>query len=128
MEETLALRLPLFGRALGRLREALAKPEDSIVRDACIQRFEFTFEMAWKTVQAYALGEGIECMSPRDCFRAAFRLALIENDPGWMAMIEDRNRASHTYDEESAKLIYQALPNYARLLEALLRRLQSPRP
>jgi nucleotidyltransferase substrate binding protein (TIGR01987 family) len=128
MKEILARRLPLFERALRRLQEALAKPEDSIVRDACIQRFEFTFEIAWKTVRAYALGEGIECMSPRECFRTAFRLELIENDPGWMAMIEDRNRTSHTYDEESAKLIYRALPNYAGLLEALLRKLQSPRP
>ena len=127
MEGTLARRLSLFARALARLQEALTKPEDAIVRDACIQRFEFTFEMAWKTVQAYALGEGIECMSPRDCFRTAFRLGLIENDSHWMAMIEDRNRTSHTYDEESAKLIYQALPSYAVVLQGLLAKLQLPR-
>jgi len=51
MEEAYSLRLSHFERALSRLEEALAKPEDPIVRDASIQRFEFTFEMAWKALQ-----------------------------------------------------------------------------
>ena len=114
----------VFEQALRRLEEALARPEDPIVRDACIQRFEFTFEMAWKALQRYASYEGLECVSPRDCFRTGFRLGLIEKDPRWMAMVEDRNRTAHTYDEESAKSIYRALPEYARLLARLLERLK----
>ena len=55
MEEPHSTRVVFFEQALRRLEEALAKPEDPIVRDACIQRFEFTFEMAWKAVQSYAL-------------------------------------------------------------------------
>jgi nucleotidyltransferase substrate binding protein (TIGR01987 family) len=124
MAETRSLRLVLFEKAVERLEEALARQEDAIVRDACIQRFEFTFEMAWKALQAYALGEGIECNSPRDCLRAGFRLGLIGRDAQWMAMVEDRNRTSHTYDEESARTIYRALPGYARLLRALLENLK----
>jgi nucleotidyltransferase substrate binding protein (TIGR01987 family) len=108
----------LFERALGRLEEALAKPEDPIVRDACIQRFEFTFEMAWKTLQRYAVTEGVECVSPRDCFRVEFRLGLIDRDERWMGMVEDRNRTSRTYDEDSAEAIYKALGGYADLLNA----------
>ena len=76
--------------ALGRLEDGLARPEDAIVRDACIQRFEFTFEMAWRAIQSRARAEGVECVSPRDCFRAAFRLGLLGNDPRWLAMVEDR--------------------------------------
>lgn len=110
----------LLSRALGRLEEALARPEDPIVRDACIQRFEFTFEMAWKAIQRHARGEGLECLSPRECVRTAFRLGLIDNDVHWMAMLEDRNRTSHTYDEESARAIYQALAGYVPLLRGLL--------
>jgi nucleotidyltransferase substrate binding protein (TIGR01987 family) len=95
-------RISVFTQALARLDEALARPEDPIVRDASIQRFEFTFEMAWKAVQAQAMAEGIECVSPRDCFRTGFRLGLVDNDARWMAMIEDRNRTTHTYDEKAA--------------------------
>jgi nucleotidyltransferase substrate binding protein (TIGR01987 family) len=113
-----------FEQALNRLAEALARPEDAIVRDACIQRFEFTFEMAWKALQRYALAEGLECVSPRDCFRTGFRLGLIDNDARWMAMVEDRNRTAHTYDEKSAIAIYRALPAYTQLLRGLLVRLK----
>ena len=111
-------------KALDRLEEALAKPADAIVRDACIQRFEFTFEMAWKAIRSYARAEGLECASPRDCFRTGFRLRLIENHPQWMAMVEDRNRTTHTYDEDSAEAIYGALPAYARLVRELLEKLK----
>ena len=124
MGEAFSPRLVLFEKALGRLEEALSRPEDSIVRDACIQRFEFTFEMAWKAIRSCALAEGLECVSPRDCFRVGFRLALIERDAEWMAMVEDRNRTSHTYDEASAIAIYRALPGYAHLLRRLLQKLQ----
>lgn len=122
-DRQLSLRLQAFDRAVGRLLEALAKPEDPIVRDACIQRFEFTFEMAWRSLQAYARREGLECASPRECIRVGFRLRVIENDPSWLAMVEDRNRTSHTYDEDSAIAIYRALPGYAKLFQALLDRL-----
>jgi nucleotidyltransferase substrate binding protein (TIGR01987 family) len=96
MEEPHSTRVVFFEQALRRLKEGLARPEDPIVRDACIQRFEFTFEMARKAVQSFALGEGVECVSPRDCLRTAFRLGLVESDPRWMAMVEDRNRTSHS--------------------------------
>ena len=89
------LRVYQFGQALQRLQDALKLPEDSIVRDACIQRFEFTFETAWKAVQADAAAEGTECASPRDCFRTAFRMGIIDlNETSWLKMVEDRNRES----------------------------------
>ena len=57
-------RVQLLLRALERLETALARPEDDITRDACIQRFEFTFELAWKAIQRQARAEGLECVSP----------------------------------------------------------------
>ncbi|MBI2554573.1 MAG: nucleotidyltransferase substrate binding protein [Candidatus Rokubacteria bacterium] len=124
MHDPLVRRIGLLEQALDRLEEALARAEDPIVRDACIQRFEFTFEMAWRAIQRYALSEGLECVSPRDCFRTGFQLGLIDKDGRWMAMVEDRNRTSHTYDEASAREIYRALPGYAQLLRRLLERLR----
>jgi nucleotidyltransferase substrate binding protein (TIGR01987 family) len=123
-EAGVARRIAIFSQALARLEQALRVPEDAIVRDACIQRFEFTFEMAWKAIQAHAGAQGLPCVSPRDCLRTAFRLGLVEDDPGWMAMVEDRNRTTHTYDEASARAIYVALPGHARLLATLLSRLR----
>jgi nucleotidyltransferase substrate binding protein (TIGR01987 family) len=119
----LSVRVGQLARALQRLEEALARPVDPIVRDACIQRFEFTFEMAWKAIRHYATGEGLACASPRECFRTAFQLGLIANSAEWLAMLEDRNRTTQTYDEESAEAIYRALPAYAAVLRGLLARL-----
>jgi nucleotidyltransferase substrate binding protein (TIGR01987 family) len=123
MMGTVQRRITVFGQALARFDEALARPEDPIVRDACIQRFAFTFETAWKAVQAQAIAEGLECVSPRDCFRTAFRLGLVENDARWMAMVEDRNRTTHAYDEKAALEIYRSLPDYAGMMRRLLGRL-----
>ena len=119
------IRLEQFGRALSRLQEALRLPLDPVVRDACIQRFEFTFETCWKAIQADAFAEGLECTSPRDCIRMAFRLGILNvHETDWLKMVEDRNRTSHTYDEETAQEIYVSLAHYAELFEALLRALQ----
>lgn len=116
------IRLREFGRALGRLEEALALSEDAIVRDACIQRFEFTFETAWKAIQADASEEGTECTSPRDCFRMALRMGLLEvHETRWVKMVEDRNRTPHTYHEETAEEIYRSLQGYAGLFSGLLK-------
>ena len=104
-------RVELLDRALSRLEAALARPEDDILLDACVLRFEFSFELAWKAIQRHARTEGLDCASPRECFRVAFRLGLVEDDPRWMAMVEDRNRTSHTYDEATARAVYQALPD-----------------
>ncbi len=123
-EEAVARRIAMLSRALAWLEEALRVPEDPLVRDACIQRFEFTFEMAWRAIQAHARVEGLGCQSPRDCLRTAFRLGLMDDDPGWMAMVEDRNRTTHTYDEASAREIYAALSGHTRLLATLLGRLR----
>jgi nucleotidyltransferase substrate binding protein (TIGR01987 family) len=116
-------RVRLLLRALDRLEAALARPEDDITRDACIQRFELSFELARKANQLQARAEGLECVSPRECLRVAFSLGLVEDDPQWMSMVEDRNRTSHTYYETIARAVYGALPGYARLLRELGRRL-----
>jgi nucleotidyltransferase substrate binding protein (TIGR01987 family) len=123
MMGTAQRRITVFSQALARLDEALARPEDPIVRDACIQRFEFTFEMAWEAVQAQAMSEGLECVSPRDCFCTVFRLGLVENDARRMAMVEERNRTTYAYDEKAAREIYRSLPDYAGMMRRLLERL-----
>lgn len=118
-----------FERALTRLTLALAQPPTEWVRDAAIQRFEFTVELAWKAVARQALQQGLECVSPRQAFRTAFRLGWIPDDKIWLEMVEDRNVTSHTYNEAKAEELFQHLPAYQRALTELLTGLkQMPDP
>ena len=117
-------RRQALAAAISRLHEVLKEPENDISRDAAIQRFEFCFELAWKAIQQRAREEGLDCQSPKGCLRVAFKTSWIEDEPGWLAMLEDRNRTAHTYDEELAKAVYRRLSSYLPLLDALLRNLR----
>ena len=76
--EKLEQRLRSCQRALATLGEAVNMPFSVIVRDASIQRFEYSFESLWKLVKAY-LGqhEGVACNSPKHCFLEALRMGLL---------------------------------------------------
>lgn len=116
MSDKLRNLLRLLGLALSRLDHALAQPVNEFVRDSAIQRFEFTFELFWKSLKAYAEESGLEAFSPRDSLRVAFQLGLIQETGEWFRMLEDRNLTSHTYNEATAETIYSHLPTYARLI------------
>ncbi|NOU09437.1 MAG: nucleotidyltransferase [Nitrospira sp.] len=120
MSDKLRNLLRLLGLALSRLDFALAQPVNEFVRDSAIQRFEFTFELFWKSLKAYAEESGLEAFSPRDSLRVAFHLGVIQEDAEWFRMLEDRNLTSHTYNEATAETIYSHLPTYARLIHQTL--------
>ncbi len=123
MSDKLRNLLRLLGLALSRLDHALAQPVNKFVRDSAIQRFEFTFELFWKSVKAYVEESGLEAFSPRDSLRAAFQVGVIQDSPEWFRMLEDRNLTSHTYNEATADTIYSHLTTYARLMQQALEEL-----
>jgi len=115
--------------AAGRLTEAVAQPQTEIVRDAAIQRFEFTFEVIWKTLKLFLERQGHECGGPRSTLKKAFTEGLISSPDEadlWLALLEDRNLTSHAYDERLAARIYQHIvKDYARILGAMAEKIQT---
>lgn len=94
-----------FFKALSRLEQALDKDiTDDLVVDGIIQRFEFTFEQAWKVMKLHLEDQGIldEALAPRSTIRCAFKQRLISDGDIWIEMMLDRNRTSHMYDEATA--------------------------
>lgn len=113
----LALHVSILDEALGTLEEILREPYSVIVRDATIQRFEYTFELAWKLFRKAAKLEGVEVGSPRQALRAAFDVGLVEDVDGWFELLEDRNRTSHTYSARTAGQVFESakrLPLFLR--------------
>lgn len=100
-----------FKKALERLNEALRDDlsKGSIVVDGTIQRFEFTFELAWKLSKAILNHNGVEVETPRLVIKEAFKAKIIQDGQGWIDMLEDRNKTSHIYDEAEALKIYKKI-------------------
>jgi nucleotidyltransferase substrate binding protein (TIGR01987 family) len=101
--ERFQLQRDHFERALARLEQVLLRPEDDVVRDAMIQRFEFTFETAWKALYRLLRARGNDIDEEAyQVIPAAFARRLITDQAGWGDMRKYRNLTSHTYDEKVA--------------------------
>ncbi len=114
-------------KALSRLDDALAQEKTEFMRDSAIQRFEFTADLAWKSLQAVLEEKfGLRANAPKTAIRLAHENGILEDVSAWLALIDDRNMTSHSYDEEIAEAIYAHLPQYVthcKALVASLRRL-----
>ena len=110
-----------FERALLRLEEVLKETKTDIVRDSAIKRFEIAFDLAWKTTKAFLEERhNISCVSPKTCFREAYRVGLIAYDVEWLKLADDRNLTAHTYREQLAEEIYKELPVSLEMFRKLL--------
>lgn len=99
-----------FSDALETLNIAISEPDfNDYVRDAIIQRFEYTYETAWKVIKSVLSYQGVELRHPREIFAEAFSSGWIINPDHWEAMIEDRNLTTHTYKERTAEAVYKAI-------------------
>jgi nucleotidyltransferase substrate binding protein (TIGR01987 family) len=108
--------------AIQRLGEVLAKEENDIVIDCTLHRFEFTFELAWKTMKDYLEYTGISesIGSPREIIKTAFQYKIIKDGENWINMMLARNSLSHLYDEKKSREIYiEIKEKYFNLLEEL---------
>ncbi len=95
-----------FDRALARLHEALVENETPLVRDALIQRFEFTFEMAWLSLFDFLAWKGERVAKQAwAVLPVAFQALLIEDAQLWDEVRISRNQTSHTYDEAKAIVV-----------------------
>jgi len=90
-------------------------------KEGIIQRFEYTFELAWKVLKDKMENDGIvlDKISPKAVVRQAFNAKYIQNAETWLNMIGDRNLMSHTYDFAKFEVVIQSIADdYLPLLEA----------
>lgn len=119
-------RFQSFRKAFGQLSAAadLAKQRklSELEQQGLIQAFEFTHELAWNTLKDFLESRGaINLYGSKDATREAFARGLIVKGDEWMAMIQARNRSSHTYNEKTAHdIVAAALSSFVPEFEALL--------
>lgn len=115
-----------FDRALERFRIVVTEREQwkahgngDIVLDVAAKRFEFTYEMAWKSLKRVLDYLGIDARSPRHVFKEAFAQGLLSEEEVWLEMIEMRNLSSHVYDEHEIAAIIGKLDKFLAAFDAL---------
>lgn len=104
-------RLNDLEKAVQRLEEALQEEPTDLVIDGVLHRFEFTFELAWKTMKDYLEYQGIseKIGSPREVIKESFSAGIIESGDIWIEMMLSRNSLSHLYDEDTSREIYEQI-------------------
>lgn len=118
-------RFENFERAFLSLVESqkalLLEPDNRFIQDSLIQRYEYTIELAWKTMKDYLEELGfIDVTSPKSVIRQAFQERIIHDGTGWFAALEDRNRTSHAYEEAMANEVTQSITdNHITLFQEL---------
>ena len=115
-------RFENFERAFRLLLEPLgadAGALSDLEKEGVIQRFEYTFELAWKTLKDYLVYNGVafEQITPRSVIKEAFAAKIIVDGQTWIDMLEQRNTMSHTYDNEKFETAFRNISQ--RYLAAL---------
>lgn len=125
----MAVSIAEFTKALVSLQEVLMAQSTQqdpkikeMLRDASIQRFEFTIELAVK-VSIKSLG--LNSMAPKPAIREMARAGLIHDIQAWFDFIEARNKSSHSYDEDVAKEVMASANKFVVSAEDLLARLKT---
>ncbi|NCT57192.1 MAG: nucleotidyltransferase [Legionella sp.] len=109
--ETFHFKQAQFEKALAQLQKSLNIPKNEYIRDAVIQRFEFTYELSWKALKAYLATQDMLVLSPKETLKVAYQQNLIQDANAWSELHFNRNLTTHTYDEQLAETIYDYLKN-----------------
>lgn len=114
-----------FAQLEDAVKRYLALPQDTLYRDGLIQRFEFTVELAWKSLREYLEDQGVvlAVSSPRAVLKEAYAVGVIDDADAWNAILTARNLTSHVYDEATAaEIARQICEDFMPALRDLLPR------
>ncbi len=106
-----------------------------VIRDGCIQRFEYCYELCFRMMRRYLKEESsnpssIDALGFKDIIRMALGKKIIGQDlEMWIKYRDCRNKTSHHYDQKSAQEIFQIIPDFLSqaqyLIEQLSKRMES---
>lgn len=120
LEQRLLTQLESLKRAVARLEEAYSLPITQIGKDATVKRFEFTFELSWKLMQAMCEYRGKQCFGPKHCIRTAAEREFLENPQAWFRYLEARNLTTHVYKKLEADKVYKLAKRFPEAVNHLI--------
>lgn len=125
--------IELFGRALSKLRDALGalevEPHNPYVRDSVVKRYEFTYELAVRSLARYLQISAFSSIEVEDLtFQGIIRRGdkaelLLTGWPEWKLFREARNQTAHTYSEEKATAVIETAQVFVKEADNLFMKL-----
>lgn len=123
-----SINLSPYRQALEALQRALGQPKNEYLRDSVIQRFEFTYELAWKALKRYLEqeegAENVDILQRRDLYRMAAEKGLISDPVTWFGYHRARNETVHTYQEAKGDEVYAIAAEFVKDAVRLLANLE----
>ena len=126
-------RFSNYKKALAKLEQVVTDKDlddlSELEKEGLIQRFEYTFELAWKTLQDLLEYKGYrDIAGPNPVLEQALKDGYLQNEKGWRNMKKSRELTSHTYNSKTAEDIAEDIvEEYYNLLKALEKRLEEER-
>lgn len=118
MKDEITYALSKLERFWKRLNDGVQDASDQLDQDGVIKRFEFTFEVFWKTLKVFLRAKGLEIKTPRDTLKEAFKLEWLGDESLFLDMLDDRNKSSH--------IIYERISaDYLSAIGGVLHKLQN---
>ncbi len=106
-------RFSNYTKAFRRLSDAVELSQNRSLSEleiqGVIQGFEYTFELAWKTIKDYLGDQQVDVKFPRDVIKQGFQYDLVDDGDIWIDMMRKRNLMSHAYDEATARTAYELI-------------------
>lgn len=111
---------------LGELLDEADKPSyPSYLNDALIKRFEYCFELSWKSLKRHLEVRYARVHTrPRDILREGHKLQYIKDIEQWLHFMDMRNLTSHTYSEGNADKVLSVIPAFYKAASALLKAME----
>ena len=126
MNEEIKFALNKLNNAYLKLEEGVKIAKEELEKDGVVQRFEFSFELLWKTLKIFLKDSGIEVKTPRDSFKEAFKVGWVVEEKVFLNMLDDRNKTSHIYDKVSSEKIFNRIKkNYSSEIAKIIEQLKN---
>lgn len=135
MEEKKKLKYDNLKKGIKSLEKSILKCESlkdnlelrEYIRDSAIQRFEFTFELAWKTLKRFLeiyMLENVDSLISANLFRIGYEAGLLQNSDLWLEFKRNRNLTSYTYDENLAEKVYENSKKFLIEVKYFIRKIE----
>ena len=103
-----------FKKGLEKLRDAIAEHSkrkmSDLEKEGLVQRFEYSFELAWKTLQDLLYHKGYkDIKGPNPVLKQALPDGYIKGEEKWRDLNNARNLTAHTYDEKKVNAIVKKI-------------------